>query len=175
MNYKKTFEAQNAYSKKIINGKNVPFYSMARVGDYTFAQYHVAFRDNTKNVACVAKPILMPWGEYKSPIFQNHAVTISQRPDGNYISLDEAYYIVGIINCDIICEFVKTSSDSRSFPIHPRYQIPLYGIDNIKVFQEEIIQLSKEAHEKYADKSKIEMIKKQISIVYLKMLKKLES
>lgn len=175
LNYKKTFEAQNAYSKKIINGKNVPFYSMARVGDYTFAQYHVAFRDNTKNVACVAKPILMPWGEYKSPIFQNHAVTISQRPDGNYISLDEAYYIVGIINCDIICEFVKTSSDSRSFPIHPRYQIPLYGIDNIKVFQEEIIQLSKEAHEKYADKSKIEMIKKQISIVYLKMLKKLES
>lgn len=174
LNYKQTFESQNAYSKKIINGKNVPFYSMARVGDYTFAPYHVAFRDNTKNVASVAKPIVTPWGEYKSPIFQNHAVTISQRPDGSYISLDEAYYIAGIINCDIICQYVQISSDLRSLPIHPRYQIPLYGIDNIQSFQNQIVKLSKKAHENYKDETFILDIKKKISDIYLMMLNKLD-
>lgn len=167
------FESQNAYSKKIINGKNVPFYSMARVGDYTFAPYHVAFRDNTKNVACVALPMLMPWGEYKAPIFQNHAVTISQRPDGTYISLDEAYYIAGIINCDIVCEYVKISSDLRSLPIHPRYQIPLFGTKKIIKFQEEIVLLSKKAHEIYSNEIEINRIKSKISEIYLMMLKDL--
>jgi hypothetical protein len=173
LSHKQTFESQNAYSKKIINGKNVPFYSMARVGDYTFAPYHVAFRDNTKNVACVALPILMPWGEYKAPIFQNHAVTISQRPDGSYISLDEAYYIAGIINSDIVCEYVKISSDLRSLPIHPRYQIPLYGTEAIIDFQDKIVVLSKIAHEIYSNDLEVSKIKSEISEIYLAMLKKL--
>lgn len=173
LDHKQMFESQNAYSKKIINGKNVPFYSMARVGDYTFAPYHVAFRDNTKNVACVALPMLMPWGEYKAPIFQNHAVTISQRPDGTYISLDEAYYIAGIINCDIVCEYVKISSDLRSLPIHPRYQIPLFGTKKIIKFQEEIVLLSKKAHEIYSNEIEINRIKSKISEIYLMMLKDL--
>jgi hypothetical protein len=164
------FQAQNAYSKKIINGGNVPFYSMARVGDYTFAPYHVAFRDNTKNVACVVTETLTPWGEYKSPVFQNHAVTISQRPDGSYISLDEAYYIAGIINCDIVSEFVNVSSDGRSFPIHPRYQIPIYGLDNIKHLQNRITELSKHAHEIHANKEEVNSIKKSLGEVYLSML-----
>ncbi|WP_254492604.1 Eco57I restriction-modification methylase domain-containing protein [Bartonella sp. B1099] len=171
--YKEIFEAQNPYSKKIINGKNVPFYSLARVGDYTFAPYHVAFRDNTKNVASIAKPLMMPWGELKPPVFQNHAVTISQRPDGSYISLDEAYYIAGIINADIVSNFVKISSDGRSFPINPRYQIPLYGLNGIKDYQDKIATLSKIAHEKHNDKQAITRIKSDISIIYLDMLDKL--
>lgn len=170
MAYKNVFESQNAYSKKIINGKNVPFYSMARVGDYTFAPHHVAFRDNTKNVACVVTSYITPWGEYKPPVFQNHAVTISQRPDGSYIDLEEAYYIAGIINCDVVSEFVKISSDGRSFPIHPRYQIPLYGLASIENFQIKIIELSKKAHNIYDNEKEVEKIRKDIGVVYLNML-----
>lgn len=171
--HKELFESQNHYSKKIINGSHVPYYSMARVGDYTFAPYHVAFRDNTRNVACVVSEIEMPWGERVAPVFQNHAVTISQRPNGEYISLDEAYYIAGIINSDIVCEFVKISSDGRSYPIHPRYRIPLYGNEKILEYQNKIIELSKKAHSNYFDKKLIKTITKEISSIYLEMLQML--
>lgn len=172
--YKELFEAQNSYSKKIINGEHIPYYSMARVGDYTFAPYHVAFRDNTKNVACVVTLLPMPWGEKIAPVFQNHAVTISQRPNGEYISLDEAYYIAGIINSDVVCEFVKISSDGRSYPIHPRYRIPLYGNINILAYQKKIVQLSKKAHENNANENLIKSITQEISAIYLEMLSALE-
>ena len=171
--HKELFESQNHYSKKIINGSHIPYYSMARVGDYTFAPYHVAFRDNTRNVACVVSEIEMPWGERVAPVFQNHAVTISQRPNGEYISLDEAYYIAGIINSDVVCEFVKISSDGRSYPIHPRYRIPLYGNEKILEYQNKIIELSKKAHSSYFDKKLIKMITKEISSIYLEMLQML--
>lgn len=172
--YKELFEAQNSYSKKIINGEHIPYYSMARVGDYTFAPYHVAFRDNTKNVACVVNTLAMPWGEKITPVFQNHAVTISQRPNGEYISLDEAYYIAGIINSDVVCEFVKISSDGRSYPIHPRYRIPLYGNINILAYQEQIVALSKKAHENNTNENLVKSITKEISMIYLEMLDVLE-
>ncbi|MDH2926678.1 Eco57I restriction-modification methylase domain-containing protein [Lonepinella koalarum] len=170
LNHQAMFESQNAYSKKIINGGVVPFYSMARVGDYTFAPYHVAFRDNTKNVACVVHQIPMPWGEQRSPVFQNHAVTISQRPDGSYISLDEAYYIAGIINCDIVCDYVKMSSDLRSLPIRPRYQIPLYGLNQVKIHQQAITAFSKQAHIHYTNVEIVNKIKQKITEHYLLML-----
>ena len=70
LNHKQTFEQQNKYSKKIINGKNVPFYSMARVGDYTFAPYHVAYRDNTKNVASVVQTIKCLGVNINHPFFR---------------------------------------------------------------------------------------------------------
>ncbi len=172
---KHIFQAQNHYSKKLINGKNIPYYSLARVGDYTFAPYHVVFRDNTKNVASVVDKIMTPWGEEKLPVFQNHAVTISQRPDGDYISLDEAYYIAGIINSDVVTEFVKISSDGRSFPIHPRYQIPLYGKAELVSYQNKIVKLSKEAHERFNEVEYIKLVKSQIGKLYLDMLSSIKS
>lgn len=171
---KNIFISQNAYSKKLINGQNIPYYSLARVGDYTFAPVHVVFRDNTKNVAAVVSAIEMPWGEEKTPVFQNHAVTISQRPDGEYITLREAYYIAGIINSDIVTQFVTQSSDSRSFPINPRYQIPLYGIRQVIKYQNRIALLSAKAHESYLDKESVGKLKKTIEQNYLEMLRILD-
>ncbi|WP_322976076.1 hypothetical protein, partial [Limosilactobacillus reuteri] len=82
--YEDIFNEQNTYSKKMINGKNIPFYSLARVGKYTFGKYNVVFRDNTKNVAAVVSTISTPLGRLKT-VFQNNAVTISQRPDGTFL------------------------------------------------------------------------------------------
>lgn len=171
---KSIFESQNKYSKKLINGKNIPFYSLARVGEYSFAPFFVAYRDNTRSVASVLSRVKTPWGEYKMPVFQNHAVIISQRPNGDYISEEEAHYIAGIINSTVIDEFVKASSDGRSFPINHRYQIPLFGSkESIYVYQQNIARLSQAAHKNYEDESYIELIRREISDIYLEMLKKL--
>ena len=171
---KEVFESQNSYSKNLINGNEIPYYSLARVGDYTFAPYFVAFRDNSKNVAAVIHKVQTPWGESKTPVFQNHAVTISQRPDGSYISEDEAYYIAGIINSKIINSFVLQSSDGRSFPIRPRFRIPLFGLEGQHEYQAKIVSLSKEAHEEWKDVRRIDSIRGDISEIYLDMLRDLD-
>lgn len=168
------FESQSAYSKKLINGENIPFYSLARVGAYSFAPHFVVFRDNTKNVAAVVSEVETPWGEKKRPVFQNHAVTISQRPNGEYISLNEAHYICGIINSDIVNEFVTMSSDTRSFPINPRFQIPLYGIEKVKSIQEEISNISKLASENSEDKKYVKSAIQELGKLYLELLKNIE-
>ncbi|SHH37409.1 hypothetical protein SAMN02745245_01181 [Anaerosphaera aminiphila DSM 21120] len=168
------FENQSAYSKKLINGEDIPYYSLARVGEYSFAPHFVAFRDNTKNVATVVSEIETPWGEYKRPVFQNHAVTISQRPDGKYISLNEAHYICAIINSNVVNEFVNMSSDSRSFPINPRYQIPLYGNEKIFEIQEKMARLSKKAHKECDNEKFIAQTVEELGKLYIKMLRILE-
>lgn len=142
---KNIFESQNEYSNKLINGKNVPYYSLARVGSYTFAENYVAFRDNSKWGACVVTQVETPWGEWKRPIFQNHAVTISQNKDNENISHDEAHYICAIMNSSIVENYMLNSSDSRSFPIRPRFKIPQYdALNNIHI---ELSTLSKKAHQ----------------------------
>ncbi len=139
------FDSQTKYNKKIIGKKNATeFYSLARVGVYTYAKYFVAFRDNTKWQASVVSDIETPWGEFKRPVFQNHAVTISQRPDGSYISLKEAHFICAIINSNMAREFIMNSSDSRSFKVNPPLNIPLFDGSNVK--HTKLSNLSKKAH-----------------------------
>lgn len=139
------FENQTKYNEKIIGKKHATeFYSLARVGVYSYAEYFVAFRDNTKWQASVVSNIETPWGEFKKPVFQNHAVTISQRPDGNYISCDEAHFICAIINSSMARNFIINSSDSRSFKINPPLNVPLFNNSNIKHI--ELSNLSKKAH-----------------------------
>ena len=50
---------------------------LARVGDYTYSDFAVCFRDNT-NWCAASTPVTTQWGETKQPLFQNHAVSITK-------------------------------------------------------------------------------------------------
>ena len=105
--FKNILDIQTEYNKKIIGKKHdTEFYSIARVGTYSFAEYFVALRDNTKWGAAVVSSIETPWGERKTPVFQKHAVTISQNSKGRYITEDEAHYICGILNSNIVERYI---------------------------------------------------------------------
>jgi hypothetical protein len=136
------------------------FYSLARVGEYSFAENYVAFRDNSKWQACVISDVLTPWGEYKRPLFQNHAVTISQNALGEFITLDEAHYICAILNAPVTARFLLNSSDSRSFKIRVPINIPAY--DAVNEIHKTLSVLSRKAHDNYNDKSAIAVIDKQL-------------
>jgi len=41
------------------------FYSLSKIGEYTYVDCLVAFRDNTTMKACVVTPVETPWGEKK--------------------------------------------------------------------------------------------------------------
>ena len=156
--------AQTTYNERII-GREGEFYKLARVGAYSFAEHYVVFRDNTKWGAAVVSTIDTSWGGKKRPLFQNHAVSICESSDGEFIKLDEAHYICGIMNTPVAFQYVLNSSDSRSFPIRPRIYIPKYDMYNPT--HREISNLSKEAHEKYDDELEIARISNRLNELYL--------
>ena len=165
---KKIFLSQTDYNDRII-GKKGEFYALARVGAYSFAKHHVVFRDNTKWGAAVISFVDTDWGGKKLPLFQNHAVSICEDVDGNFITENEAHFICGIMNSPIAHNYVLKSSDSRSFPIRPRIYIPKYdaSIEEHRL----IVKLSKKAHKVYDDEVKISKITQKLDELYLKIAK----
>lgn len=159
---------QTGYNEKIIGRENAEFYALARVGGYSYAKNYVVFRDNTKWAAAVISEVNTDWGGVKRPLFQNHAVSICEDIEGNYISLDEAYFICGIMNTKIVYEYMMQSSDSRSFPIRPRIYIPKYDPQNI--IHVEIADLCKIMHKKYNDAQIIEENQKKVEEYYIKLI-----
>lgn len=126
--YKEIIEKQTHYSDSLrADGE---FYGLARTGPYSFKECYVAYRDNTKWNATVITKKVMPWGETKRYLFQNHAVSICERIDGGNITEAEAFYIAGIFNTDIVCRFIYSSSDSRSFKIRAPIYTPTFDEAN---------------------------------------------
>lgn len=165
---KKLILDQTGYNEKIIGRDNAEFYALARVGGYSYAKNYVVFRDNTKWAAAVISEVNTDWGGLKRPLFQNHAVSICEDIEGNYISLDEAYFICGIMNTKIVYEYMMQSSDSRSFPIRPRIYIPKYDPQN--TIHVEIADLCKIMHKKYNDAQIIEENQKKAEEYYIKLI-----
>lgn len=172
MQNKEVMEAQTGYSDRIIGKSRAEFYALARVGAYSYQKYYVVMRDNSNWAAAVVTDVETSWGGRKRPVFQNHAISICEDSQGNFIGLDEAYYICGILNSKIVVQFMMTSSDSRSFPIRPRVRIPKYNPDDKK--HVEIARLSKKAHENYNNKGKIEQITDAINSLYLSLLNEIK-
>lgn len=167
---KKLILDQTGYNERIIGKEDAEFYALARVGEYSYADNYVVFRDNTKWAAAVISNVDTTWGGIKRPLFQNHAVSICEDIQGNFITLDEAYYICGIMNASIVYKYMMQSSDSRSFPIRPRIIIPKYEQSN--TVHNKIVELSKEAHVIYADQAKVKEIVGKIDLLYKKLLEK---
>lgn len=166
---KSHFEAQTNYNDKIMGEKNAnEFYALARVGEYSYGNHFVCFRDNTKWQAAVISTINTPWGEAKRPIFQNHAVSISQRKNGSFITLDEAHYICAIFNAPIVATYLLNSSDSRSFKIRPPIKVPAYDVAN--EMHQKLVCLSKQAHQSYRDIVEMKKINEALDSVYLSIL-----
>lgn len=162
--FKDLILSQTTYNERII-GRKGEFYALARVGAYSFAENYVVFRDNTKWGAAVVSSINTSWGGIKRPLFQNHAVSICEGLDGNFITNDEAHFICGCMNTPVAFDYVLKSSDSRSFPIRPRIYIPKYDSDN--PIHVEISNCSKEAHRKYDSDSDINRIVTRLNQLYL--------
>lgn len=166
--FKKVIESQTQYNDKIIGKKNKnEFYALARVGEYSFAEHYVAFRDNSKWQSTVVSSIKTPWGESKRPQFQNHAVTISQNKRGDFISLEEAHYICAILNAPVTKSFILNSSDSRSFKINPPIHIPEF--DRKNKIHKKLSLLSVNAHKKWDNEKEIEKIDKELDELIIKL------
>ena len=130
--------AQSERSKAIAKGDD--FYSLSKIGAYTYAPFKVVFRDNSKWAAAVLGPKVTSWGEVQNPIPAKHAPYISQRrPFPNekiksqeelYISENEAYYICGILNSPVVENYILSTFSHRSISIDLKIKLPLYDENN---------------------------------------------
>jgi hypothetical protein len=162
-------ELQTGYSDSIIGSKSAEYYALARTGHYSHAPWYVIFRDNTKWVSAVVGEIDTAWGGKKLPAFQNHCVSICERPDGKFITEDEAHYISAILNSHIVEDFILSTSDKRTFKIRIPVDIPVFDIKNTT--HKKLSNLSKRAHEVYKDTEKVEKIRDNIDKLYICLLK----
>lgn len=160
---KKLISKQSARSLTIAMGDD--FYALSKVGNYTFTPFKVTFRDNTEMCAAVVKNITTPWGEEISPICAKHAPYISMDLDGNAITEDEAYYISGILNTELVKMYFKFTYSTRSYSINFNIKLPKYNPNNR--LQVLISNLARKAENESEDK-----IRRIISLLdkcYLKL------
>lgn len=132
--------------------KLAPEYSLYNIGEYTFSPYKVIWKALAKGVA---------------------AVTISKDndrlliPDHNLLMVpledeSEAYYLTGILNADIISQFVNAYvAWFISGHILERIKIPKYCRKSI--LHSEIAGLSKEAHLAVGDRKELGKIERELN------------
>lgn len=134
------------YKKFILrSNKNAPEYSLYNIGEYTFSPYKVIWKALAKGV---------------------EAVTISEKngrmlvPDHNLLMIPlenemEAYYLSGILNADVVSEFVNAYvAWFISAHILERINIPEYSEGN--TLHRDIAALSKEAHQRAEEEKDLE-------------------
>ena len=144
MKAQETLEQQTQFSDRIRGSNPGEFYGLARTGPYSFAETHVAYRDNTEWCAVVVKDAKMPWGERKRFVFQNHAVSMCERRTNEFIDEDEAHFICAILNAPIVERFIDATSDNRSYKIRLPVFVPRYDCDDDR--HSRLATLSREAH-----------------------------
>lgn len=127
-NNKKMIGKQSKRSLTISRGK--AFYSLSKVGAYTFSPHKVTFRDNTKLSAAVVNKVKTPWGEEVIPICAKHCPYISMDKNNRNITEDEAYYLCGILNTPIVQQYFKFTYSGRSYSINFNIKMPLYNDKN---------------------------------------------
>lgn len=162
---RKLIEKQSKRSKMIAKGKE--FYALSKLGKYTYGKNAVTFRDNTKLVAAVVETTKTPWGESVMPLCAKHSPYISMDKKGRFISEDEAHYLCGILNTDVVQEYYRFTFSERSYSIDFNIKMPLY--DSKNKYQKRIAALSKKAHQVFTDADAMAEIKRQIEEAYLKL------
>ncbi len=123
--------------------RGTAFYSLSKVGAYTYSPYKVTFRDNTKLSASVVRKEKTPWGDEVMPVCAKHCPYISKDLKGRDITEDEAYYLCGILNAPIVTQYFKFTFSTRSYSINFNIKMPLYDSKNKN--HKRIVELSREA------------------------------
>lgn len=166
---KKDLLRKTEYNQRVQGGQGA-FYSMTRVGLYTFAKYRVVFRNNTKWNSCVISETETPWGETKSYLLLDHACSLSQDITGIFINEDEAHYICAILNSELVTRYMINSSDSRSFKTDIIIHLEKYN--PLSSTHKELSDLSKKAHNKSISESEIKSISERLIHTYLQQVNK---
>ena len=165
LQYQHLIDSQSEKSKEMHRGDE--FYALSKIGPYTFSKYIVAARDNTKFCASVIEPIETPWGEKKQRICVKHTIIIGRDNEGRELSEEEAYFICGILNSDIVIQYMQNTFKSNGYSLKKsHFYLPLFDKNN--ELHKKIVTLSKRAST-ITSSDEITKIQSELSDLYLKL------
>lgn len=159
--YEKPLLASRIQNGKFFNPKIQPFYRLDNIGKYTFASYKVLWKEQTKHFASVAIDT------FNNTLPENQGVYFDKdKPfviDSKVLmleceSMEEAYYVSGVLNSPVITSVIDgyAISTNRGTEVLENIRIPKFDIDNET--HKNISELSKEIHhlsQSNSDKKKI--------------------
>lgn len=167
LNHQELIDKQSEKSKVMHRGDE--FYALSKIGPYTFSNYLVAARDNTKFCASVVEKKNTPWGEMKQPICVKHTIIVSRTNNGRFITENEAHYISGILNSEIIIEYIQNTFKSNGYSLKKaHFFLPEFDEENDIHIR--ISELAKKAA-KSLNETEIKNIQSELSNLYLKICK----
>ena len=165
LSHQSLIDKQSEKSKTLHRGDE--FYAISKIGPYTFAPYIVAVRDNTKFCSSIIEKKVTPWGERKQSICVKHTIIISRDLNGRFISEDESHFINGILNSNVVIEYIHNTFKTNGFSlIKSNIYLPLY--DELNDKHNKIVDLSKEATNSN-DLRRIRDIQSELSSIYLQI------
>lgn len=164
-NHKSLLSSQSDKSKTMHCGEE--FYSLSKIGPYTFAPHIVAARDNSRFCSTVVRPTMTPWGELKQTICVKHTIIISQDKKGEFIGENEAHYINGVLNSGIVRAYIHSTFKSNGFSLNKSHIfLPKYREEPLF---KRIADLSKEAT---SHPEKSSEISDRLTDAYIELCKK---
>lgn len=161
--HKAIIDQQSEKSKQMHRGD--AFYALSKIGPYTFAEHIVAARDNSNFCASVITAGSTPWGEKKPTICVKHTIIISQDKQGNLIGEDEAHFICGILNSEIVRQYMHNSFKSNGYSLN-KANIYLPKYDGRNEYHTKIVELAKTAATQEVD---IKAIQHELMKAYLRI------
>ena len=168
-NHKSLIEKQSEKSKQLHRGDE--FYSLSKIGPYTFADHIVAARDNSHFCAAVITKQRTPWGEQKNTICVKHTILIGQDIQGNFISEDEAFFLCGILNSGIVKKYIESSFKSNGYSLN-KANIYIPKFEQKNALHQEIAKIAKEATAHLPQD--IKMVQAKLTTIYLQICKEKE-
>lgn len=146
------------------------FYTILRVGEYTFSEYKVVWRYIHKYFTCaVIQPTELIDKKTKPCITQEKLMTIACN------SIEEAFYLCGYLSSSQVKNFVESKMVSTQISAHVIKDLNLPAFDVHNPIHKEISLLCKEGHDLKISEPKlcIESIRTRISkLVQLLLTKK---
>lgn len=103
--------SSSSYNNRIQN--NDIDYGIFRVGEYTWSDWFLATRDNTRSSFSIVGKIKTDWGEFKQPLFDGHINYLSREND-NPISELRARELFKVFERKGVKLYIKNAADSRS-------------------------------------------------------------
>jgi hypothetical protein len=116
--FKALLESRSTFKGRM---KNAPYYSIYNVGDYTFSPWKVIWAEQKDFCAAVVSSAAVPLVGAK-PLIPDHKVYFV-----DFDNAEEAYYLCGLLNSDLVIEYVKSHNISiQTGDIFKHMSLPKY-------------------------------------------------
>lgn len=169
--YKDGLLASRLQSGKFFNPKTQPWYRLDNVGTYTFSKYKVIWKEQASSFAAVAIGTASSIPAIDSSLFASDkpVVVDSKVLMLEVASMDEAYYVAGVLNSKLVRDVIDAYSVglNRGTDVLANINIPAFDATNET--HVDIAKKSKEIHNDVVTNANINELESELNALVHKL------